>query len=278
MLVQSIRSFLTGCLQRVCIDGISSDRKPVPAGIPQGSVLGPTLFLLVVNSLPHRERWRWKYMDDITIGETIHADADVASCLQESSDNICREVHERRMQRNPINCKEMLISFKRKTPVINNITINNTPIERVTSYKLLGLIVSSNLIWNDHIESLTEKAFKRIYSVRLLKRACVAEQDLVTFYITCIKSILEYACPTLFYRTPKYLLEQLESIQRRTMRVIYQDYSYHEACLQVEIPKVKERLEDLCKSFFRSMQDHRHKLHGLLPDLYINPYTTRSVA
>ena len=108
-------------------------------------------------------------MDDITIGETIHADADVASSLQESSDNICREVHERRMQLNPIKCKEMLISFKRKTPVI--ITINNTPIERVTSYKLLGLIVSSNLRWKDHIESLTKKASKRIYSVRLLKRA-----------------------------------------------------------------------------------------------------------
>ena len=62
------------------------------------------------------------------------------------------------------------------------------------------------------------------------------------------------------------------------MRVIYPDYSYREACLQAEIPKVKERLEDLFKSFLRSMQDHHHKLHGLLPDLYINPYTTRSVA
>ena len=172
----------------------------------------------------------------------------------------------------------MLISFKRKKLVINNITINNTPIERVTSYKLLGLIVSSNLRWNDDIESLNKNASKRIYSVRLLKRACVAEQHLVTFYITCIRSILEYACPAWLYSTPKYLLEQLESIKRRTMRVIYPDYSYREACLQADIPKVKERLEDLCKSFFRWMQDHHHKLRGLLPDLYINPYTTTSVA
>ena len=143
-------------------------------------------------------------MDDIAIVETIRADADVASSLQESSDKL-REGYERRMQLYPIKCKEMLISFKRKTPVISNITINNTPIERVTSYKLLGLIVSSNLTWNDHIESLTKKASKRIYSVCLLKRACVAEQDLVTFYITCIRSILEYACPAWFYSTPKYL-------------------------------------------------------------------------
>ena len=120
-------------------------------------------------------------MDDITVGETLRADADIASSLQESSNDICREVHERRMQLNPAKCKEMLICFKRKTPTITNITIDNSPIERVSSYKLLGLIISSNLKWNANIEFLTKKASKRIYSVRLLKRAGVAEQDLVTF-------------------------------------------------------------------------------------------------
>ena len=204
-------------------------------------------------------------MDDITVGETLRADADIVSSLQESSNDICREVHERRMQLNPIKCKEMLICFKWKTPIITNITIDNSSIERVSSYKLLGLIISSNLKWNAHIEFLTKKASKRIYSVRLLKRASVAEQDLVTFYITCIRSVLEYACPAWFYSTPSYLLEQLESIQRRTMRVIYPDHSYHDACLQARVPRVKERLEDLCKSFFASMQNHQHKLHGLLP-------------
>ena len=77
-------------------------------------------------------------MDDITIGETIHADADVASSLQESSDNICREWHERRMQLNLIKCKEMLISFNRETTVINNIIINNTLIEKGHVLKITG--------------------------------------------------------------------------------------------------------------------------------------------
>ena len=57
VLVQGICSFLTGRLQRVRIDGISSEWRPVPAGIPQGSVLYSTFFLLMVNSLAHRERW-----------------------------------------------------------------------------------------------------------------------------------------------------------------------------------------------------------------------------
>ena len=62
------------------------------------------------------------------------------------------------------------------------------------------------------------------------------------------------------------------------MTFIYPDCSYREACSQVEMPQVKERLEDFSKAFFMSMQDRHHKLHGLLPDLYTNPYTTRSVA
>ncbi|KXJ28659.1 RNA-directed DNA polymerase from mobile element jockey [Exaiptasia diaphana] len=126
-LVRSITSFLTGRSQRVCLDGISSEWKPVPAGIPQCGVLAPTLFLIMVNSLAHRESWCWKYMDDITLGETLRADVDISS-LQEKSNDICREVHDKKMQLNPTKCKEMLVCFKRKTPTISNITIDDRPI------------------------------------------------------------------------------------------------------------------------------------------------------
>jgi hypothetical protein len=158
----------------VCVNGFSSEWKPVPAGIPQGSVLGPTIFLLMVNALAYRESWRWKYMDDLTISETLHIVNNLCSSnLQQSSNDICEFVHEKKMMLNPVKCKEMFVCFKRVPPVIDNITINNVPIERVSTYKLLGVNLSSNLKWNEHVNLITKKAAKRIYSVRLLKRAAL---------------------------------------------------------------------------------------------------------
>ena len=70
---------------------------------------------------------------------------------------------------------------------------------------------------------ITKKAARRIYSVRLLKRAGVADTDLVTLYSTCVRTVLEYARPVWFYSTTEYLREQIESIQRRIMRIIFPD-------------------------------------------------------
>jgi hypothetical protein len=90
--------------------------------------------------------------------------------------------------------------------VIDNITINNVPIERVSTYKLLGVNLSSNLKWNEHVNMITNLR--------------CSDTDLVTFYSTCVRTILEYACPAWFYSTTEYLREQIESIQRRIMRII----------------------------------------------------------
>jgi hypothetical protein len=87
----------------------------------------------------------------------------------------------------------------------------------------LGLNLSSNLKWNEHVNMITKKAARRIYSVRLRKRAGVADTDLVTFYSTCVRTVLEYACPAWFYLRGIHLREQIESIQRRIMRIIFPD-------------------------------------------------------
>ena len=82
----------------------------------------------------------------------------------------------------------MFVCFKRELQVIDNITIDNFPIERVSTYKLFGVNLSSNLKWNYD----NQETAKRIYSVRLLKRAGDPATDLVPFYSTCIESVLEY--------------------------------------------------------------------------------------
>ena len=74
--------------------------------------------------------------------------------------------------------------------MIENITIE-VSIKRVSTYKLLGVNLSSNLKWNDH----NRQAATRIYSVTLLRRAGVPVTDLVAIYATSVRPVLEFVCP-----------------------------------------------------------------------------------
>lgn len=272
-----IRSFLTERQQRVCINGYMSSWKFVPAGIPQGSVLGPTLFLVMVNSLAHQESWRWKYMDDLTVAESFPVNQDQSN-MQESADRIAQHVNNHRMKLNPTKCKEMLVCFQKVLPNIPNVTIEDDQLERVSTYKLLGVHITNNLTWNEHINTVTKKAAKRIYSIRLLKRAGVATNDLVHIYITSIRSIIEYAAPAWFFPCTGYLIDQLEAIQRRVLRTIFPYCKYSDALRMANIPTIEHRLHTISMSYFKQMEKKDHKLNHLFPQRYQNQYSTRSQA
>ena len=81
--------------------------------------------------------------------------------------------------------------------------------------------VSNNLTWNEHVDAVTKKTTKRIYFMRLLKRAGVAPKELVHIYLASIRSIIEYAAPAWFFPSNGYLIDQLEAIKRRVLRIIF---------------------------------------------------------
>ena len=78
-------------------------------------------------------------------------------------------------------------------PVFDPIVLNGQPLEVVKSVKLLGVKLTNNLSWNEHINDTIKKASKRFYFFIQLKRANAPLKDLVLFYITCIRSVLTYA-------------------------------------------------------------------------------------
>ena len=114
----------------------------------------------------------------------------------------------------------MQISFSRSADSFEAVTINNKPIEVVTSVKLLGLTISNNLKWNAHIDCY-QKGASRLYQLRQLKRAKGDPAQLVCFYTTCIRPVSEYACQVFHDGLPKYLSEELEKIQRRALLSLY---------------------------------------------------------
>ena len=100
----------------------------------------------------------------------------------------------------------MRISFTRFQQEIEPILIHGDALKVVENVKLLGLIVSSNLNWNIHINEIVKKASKRLYFLIQLKRAKVANTDLGLFYFNCIRSIMDYVVPVFQYSLPKYLI------------------------------------------------------------------------
>ena len=199
----------------------------VPAGVPQGTKLGPWLFALMVDDIDVINTELWKYVDDTTIAENVAKNQ--ASRIQDDVNELVTKSGENNFQLNEKKCKEMRISFAKTPADFNPIIVNGKAIERVSCVKLLGLNITSDLKWNHHISEISRKVSKRLYFLKQLKRARVATKDLVIFYITCIRPTMEYACPVYHNSLPNYLSDELESLQKRAMRIIFPSLPYFEA-------------------------------------------------
>ena len=107
-----------------------------------------------------------------------------------------------------------------------NLHVNGDIIERVSASKVLGVIVSDDLSWNAHVESIVTKAGKRLYVLYQLKRAGVSQSDLLRVYLSVIRPVVEYACPVWHTNLPVYLSDTIETVQKRAFRTIYPGISY----------------------------------------------------
>ena len=107
-----------------------------------------------------------KYVDDTSMAETVHKGQ--PSGIQIAVDELVRQTETDKFQLNETKCKELQISFSRSADSFEAVTINNKPIEVVTSVKLLGLTISNNLEWNAHIENVIKKGSSRLYQLRQL--------------------------------------------------------------------------------------------------------------
>ena len=168
-LISWICSFLSKRQQAVKINDIISSWLPITAGVPQGTKLGPILFLLMINDLGLSTQLgcnRWKYVDDITLSDTLLRGQ--SSCLQSDLDRIHQWAVDNNMRLNPSKCKIMRMCFFREQPVLPVFTINGQPLDSVFSHKVLGLTLQSDLRRNAHVDSIVLKAAKRLYILRIL--------------------------------------------------------------------------------------------------------------
>jgi hypothetical protein len=241
-----------------------SEWKSVPAGVPQGTKLGPWLFLLMIDDIDVTNSNLWKYVDDSTISVVVPRGK--SSNIQAIVDEFSTKAHVSRFQLNEVKCKELQISFSKNPPQFQPIVINGKLIELVANAKLLGLNISNDLKWNFHIAELIKKVLARLYYLKQLKRASVDTKELLTFYTSCIRPIVEYACPVFHNSLPRYLADDIERLQKHALRIVFLDLKYCEALEKTNLMLLNDRRELSSKKLFHQIcENDHHKLHQLLP-------------
>ena len=158
------------------------------------------------------------------------------------------------MQLNPSKCKEMVINFLHYNSCeLQSIVTGGAFIERVKSFKLLGVYISDDLTWVAHCDYVMKKANRRLYALRQLKKARVPSSDIVSVYCSLIRSALEYAS-VVFSSLPNYLADSIESIQKRALAIIFPNSTYGEALVESGLSTLHERRAVACAKFVESIE------------------------
>ena len=89
--------------------------------------------------------------------------------------------------------------------------------------------------------------------------------DLLTFYCTVIRSVLEYGAQVWSAGLTQEQMKNIERIQKRALRIIYPQYDYNRALIETKLQTLEERRDDQCATLIKKILQTSHKLHGLLP-------------
>ena len=124
---------------------------------------------------------------------------------------------------------------------------------------------------------ICKKASKRLYALRLLKRASIPAGKLVRVYTTCVRQFLEFSCEVWHYSLAQYLSDEIESIQRRALRIIFPDLKYEDALVTAGVMSLFLRRKTICEKLFVQMSDETSdKLHSVVPPRHKTGYSLRN--
>ena len=217
-----IREFLTGRHQQVVLDGSTSNQVPVTSGVPQGTVLGPLLFLVFINDLPDNVSSNVRlFADDCLLYRRINTPEDT-NILQQDLRHLEEWEAKWQMSFNPQKCEILRVTNKVKHVINSSYSLHGTDLHFTNNAKYLGVTINSKLKWKPHIDIMCKKANSTRGFIQRNLHGCprrAKEQA----YVTYVRPILEY---TSSVWDPYYQdqIHKIEMVQRRAARFVMNDF------------------------------------------------------
>ncbi|GAV06640.1 hypothetical protein RvY_16596 [Ramazzottius varieornatus] len=220
-LLDLMADYLRGRTQRVTVGGYYSEYSEVRSGVPQGSVLGPLLFIVAVNKLSVSVRCElYQYADDLVAHQVISKPEDCRA-FQESLDQLGENCEEAGLSLNPSKSQHVRISFKRSGSVPvpqGNYSISGQKIPTKSQTTCLGVVLDRKLNWTAQIDAVTAKCRKRLHAIRsYFPLQLGAARQLL--YISLVRPVAEYAC-SVWNPTNHKHQRQLEQVQKDFLKSI----------------------------------------------------------
>jgi hypothetical protein len=253
-----LRNYLSERHFAVRINGQFSNTHALSVGVPQGSILGPSLFSVLVGDFPkcRQDNVVIQYADDVNI---------ILPFMERSSEKIARIISQELTQVEQwcrenyqiLNVDKTKMMLVLRRPFTEELTL---PVRRDKRMKVLGVYLSDKLNWNAHVEDVTKRASQRLHILRTLKphTTCMELHDI---YNGSIGSLFEYCCPV-FGKLPDNQRRLIGKVERRAHRIMF---GAHNMC-NCPLDGYATRQRDLgMKLFIKALNDQSHTLHSKMP-------------
>ena len=268
------KSYLTDRKQVVsCKNEVSYD-KNINIGVPQGSVLGPVLFMLFVNDLSQHTYLGAAnlYADDCLIYCTGNDVSNVNETLQMCIDDVTNWYDKNKLVLNAEKCNVMLVRSKHKLSQVNeneclDVLINQTLVSQVTNTDYLGINIQNTLSWDAQIHKVCKQLSRKVGMLSRIRKS-TPRDILIKIYMSSIQPTIDYAI-TVWGNTTLANINNIQRIQNYAARIVTNEFDYvnirgAELVRQLKWMSVKQRYEYFCLLLMFKC------VHGQAPDYLCN--------
>ena len=273
---ERFQSYLFSRKQCCFVNGSLSENRPLACGIPQGTILGPLLFLIYINDLPNCLQYSQPrmYADDTNLPFASNSINNIEIKLNDDLVRVNEWLIANKLTLNSSKTEFMLIRSRQRLSTfqtVPSLSIGDNLINQVKYTKSLGVFLDCNLSWNIHIDKLCKKIASGIGALKRIRRF-VPYYTLLSIYKSLLQPHFDY-CSVVWGNCSKTLSSKLQKLQNRAARIL--TYSSFDANADTLIEKLGWKKLNSQRQMHKAIMVYK-SLNGLAPQYLRDKFVHRN--